>query len=170
MRIIITGSVVFVLWCFGSAWLYNDMLLPAMKKPLTIQSIPESPTNEADSLINLKGSIPENLLIYFEFNDTKFKADAQTDNSIVPFKLWLDKYPGTRLYVTGHTDLVGTIDYNYNLALSRAQVVGKYLENQGVNASQIVIESKGKSEPAADYLSEEGRARNRRTEISLKMQ
>ncbi len=114
--------------------------------------------------------MPENLLIYFEFNETKFKPDLQTDNSIVPFKVWLDKYPGSMLPVTGHTDLVGTNDYNYNLGLKRAQIVEKYLENKGINASRMIMESKGETEPAADNLTEEGRAKNRRTEISIKMQ
>ena len=169
MRILITGFVFFVIWCFISAWLYNDKLLPAMKKPIPLQTVPEKQTHEADSLMQLKASMPKNLLIYFEFNDFKFKPDPQTDNSVSVFKAWLDKYPQSMLSVTGHTDLVGKPDYNYNLALKRAQVVGKYIEGKGIDASRMVTESKGSGEPAADYLTAEGRAKNRRTEISIKM-
>jgi len=170
MRIHITGFVLFVIWCFVSAWLYNDMRLPAMKKSVPMQTIPETLTNEADSLMKLKASMPENLLIYFDFDKTKFKPDPQNDNRIVSFKTWLDKYSGSMLFVTGNTDLVGSNDYNYNLGLKRAQIVEKYLENQGINTSRMVIGSKGETEPAADYLTEEGRAKNRRTEISIKIQ
>ena len=169
MRIHIVGFVLFVIWCFISAWLYNDKILPAMKKSTPLQTIPETLTNEADSLMKLKASMPENLLIYFDFDKSNFKSDLQTDNSIVPFKEWLEKYPGSMLSVTGHTDLVGTIDYNYNLALRRAQIVGKYLENKGVNTSRMIIESKGKTEHVGDYLTEKGRAKDRRTEILIKM-
>jgi len=169
MRILITGFVLFVIWCFFSAWIYNDKLVPAMKKSVPIKTALKPLTNEADSLMKLKASMPGNLVIYFEFNKTKFKPDLQTDNSIVPFKVWLDKYPGSMLTVTGHTDLVGTTNYNFELGLKRAQIVEKYLENQGINASKMVTESKGKTEPAADYLTEEGRAKNRRTEITIKM-
>ena len=169
MRILITGFVLFVIWCFFSAWIYNDKLVPAMKKSEPIKTAPNPLTNEADSLMKLKASMPGNLVIYFGFNETKFKPDLQTDNSIVPFKMWLDKYPGSMLTVTGHTDLVGTTDYNFELGLKRAQIVEKYLENQGINAGRMVTESKGKTEPAADYLTEEGRAKNRRTEITIKM-
>jgi outer membrane protein OmpA-like peptidoglycan-associated protein len=169
MRILITGFVFFVIWCFVSAWIYNDKLLPAIKKPIPIQTVPEKQTREADSLMQLKASMPRNLLIYFEFNDAKFKPDPQTDNSVAEFKSWLDKYPQSMLLVTGHTDLVGKPDYNYNLALKRAQIVGKYIEDKGVSASRMITESKGSSEPAADYLTAEGRAKNRRTEISIKM-
>jgi len=169
MRILITGFVVFVIWCFFSAWLYNDHLLPAIKKPVPVQTIPESQTNVADSLMKLKASMPKTLLIYFEFNDAKFKPDPQTDKSVAELKAWLDKYAGSTLSVTGHTDLVGTPDYNYTLALKRAQITGKYLEAQGLNAGRMKIESKGETQPAADYLTKEGRAKNRRTEISIIM-
>jgi len=74
------------------------------------------------------------------------------------------------LHVTGHTDLVGTNDYNYNLGLKRAKIVADYLENKGIKASRLVIESKGETEPAADNITDAGRAKNRRTEISIKMQ
>ena len=146
------------------------MLLPAMKKSVPMQTIPETLTNEADSLMKLKASMPENLLIYFDFDKTKFNPDPQINNRIAPFKAWLDKYQGSMLNVTGHTDLVGTNDYNYNLGLKRAQIVEKYLENKGINASRMTIESKGETEPAADNLTDEGRAKNRRTVISIKMQ
>jgi outer membrane protein OmpA-like peptidoglycan-associated protein len=170
MRILITGFVVFVIWCFISAWLYNDKLLPAMKKPVTVQTISESQTNVADSLMKLKALMPKELLIYFEFNDAKFKTDPLTDKSIAEFKAWLDKYSGSMLSVIGNTDLVGTDEYNKALGLRRALVVAKYLQEKGINSGRIITESRGKSKPIADYLTSEGRAKNRRTEISIKMQ
>jgi OOP family OmpA-OmpF porin len=169
MRILITGIALFVIWCIISAWLYNDKLLPAMRKPVTIQPIPVPSTREADSLMQIKASMPKSLLIFFEFNDSKFKADPQFDNGISEFKAWLDKYPKSMLQVTGHTDLVGTAGYNDKLALKRAEVVGKYLEGKGVNSSRMITESKGSAEPIATYITSEGRAKNRRTEISVKM-
>lgn len=170
MRILVTGIVLFVIWCFVSAWLYNDILLPATRRPVTVQTIPEKPSHEADSLMQLKASMPKNLLIFFGFDQAKFKPDPQTDSSVSEFKAWLDKYPQSMLMVTGHTDLVGTAEYNNKLGLKRAQVVGRYIEDKGINANRLTVESKGSSEPAADYLTADERAKNRRTEISIKMQ
>jgi len=170
MRILIAGFICFLIWCFVSAWLYNDKLLPVIRKPIAVQTVPDTLTQEADSLMKLKASMPKSLLIYFGFDESKFKPDPQYDSRIPEFKSWLDKYPQSMLSVTGHTDLVGTAEYNSKLGLKRAQVVGTYLENQGVNASRMVLDSKGSAEPAANYLTAEGRAKNRRTEISLKMQ
>jgi len=169
MRILFTGVVVFVIWCFISAWLYNDKLLPSMKKPVPEVTIPETKNNEADSLMKLKESMPRDLLIYFEFNDAKFEPDPLTDNSIAVFKAWLDKYPGSMLNIIGHSDLVGTPEFNETLGLKRAQVIGKYVATKGIDAGRMIIESKGETQPAADYLTEDGRAKNRRTEISIKM-
>ncbi len=170
MRILITGVVLLVIWCIISAWLYNDKLMPVIKKPVVSQTIPTTLTHEADSLMKIKASMPKNLLIYFEFDKSKFNPDPQNESSVAGFKAWLEKYPQSMLLVTGYTDMVGAPEYNYDLALKRAQVVGKYVEDQGINSGRMVVSSKGETEPAADYLTQEGRAKSRRTELSLKMQ
>ena len=170
MRILITGFVVFVIWSFISAWLYVDKILPAMEKPVPIQKITELQTAVADSLTLLKESMPKNLTIYFEFDKVKFKTDPQTDIRISEFKNWLEKSPSSIISITGHTDLVGTTDYNHSLGLSRAGVIKKYLMEKGISSSKITTDSKGEDQPLGDYLTAEGRAKNRRTEISIKMQ
>jgi OOP family OmpA-OmpF porin len=140
-----------------------------INKPVAVHTIPEPQNPVADSLAKIYASMPKTLMIYFEFDKVKFKSDPQTDGRIAEFKSWLDKYPASMLSVTGHTDLVGTIEYNQALGLKRAQVVGKYIETKGIVAGRIIAGSKGKLEPAADYITSEGRARNRRTEISIKL-
>ncbi len=169
MRILITGFVAFAVWCVFSAWMYNDKLLPVINAPEPAPVIPEQ-TNVADSMAKIYAAMPEKLSIYFEFNNAEFKNDQQTDSRIAEFKQWLEKYPGSKLSVTGHTDLIGTEHFNQDLALKRAEIIGKYIEGQGINADRMLVESKGESEPAADYLTSEGRAKNRRTEVTIKMQ
>jgi len=170
MRIIISGFVVFAIWCVVSAWIYNDKLLPVLKKPVPVQTIPQTATREADSLAKIKALMPKDLLIYFEFNSTKFNPDPQNDKSLSDFKAWLDKYPESMLLITGHSDLVGTEEFNQALGLKRATIVSKYVESKGINPQRIITESKGESSPAASYLTAEGRAKNRRTELTIKMQ
>jgi OOP family OmpA-OmpF porin len=169
MRILITGFIVFVIWCVFSAWIYNDHLLPELRKPAPVVTIPDASAREADSLMKLKAMMPKDLMIYFEFNEAKFKADPQYDNSIAEFKAWLDKYPGSKLSVTGHTDLVGTPDYNQELGMKRAEIVSQYLVSKGIDAAKIITESLGESKPAAGYITKEERAKNRRTEIIIKL-
>jgi len=169
MRILIIGFAAFVIWCFVSAWLYNDKLLPVLHKPVPVIAAPENQTNEADSLMKLKAMMPKDLTIYFEFNDAKFKADPQYDNSIAEFKSWLEKYSGSMLAVKGFTDIVGTPEFNHDLGMKRAEVVGKYLEEKGIPSARIIRESMGESLAFENYITEEGRAKNRKTEVSIKL-
>ena len=169
MRILITGTVLFVIWAFFSAWLYNDVLLPVINKPVAVQTIPVPPDPVADSLAKIVASMPKPIMIFFEFDKTKFKTDPQTDSRIAEFKSWLEKYPGSMLSVTGHADIVGTTEYNQDLAFQRAQIIVKYLENQGVLTDRISTQSKGETESVVDYITSEGRAKNRNTVLSIKM-
>ena len=168
MKILIIGFVVFVIWSFFSTWLYVDKILPSMKEPDAVQTIPEPRNNAADSLALLYASMPKDLMIYFEFDKLKFKTDPQTDISIAEFKSWMDKYPLSILSVTGHSDLVGTPDYNQSLGLKRADIIQKYLEDKGIPRTRIIAGSEGEDHPLGDYLTEEGRAKNRRAEITIK--
>jgi outer membrane protein OmpA-like peptidoglycan-associated protein len=170
MRIHITGFVIWVIWCFIAAWLYNDYLLPAFKKPVTVVTVPAEQNAEADSLARLMASMPKELLIFFEFNDVKFNPDAATEKSVNDFRLWLEKYPQSMLIVTGHSDLVGTDEFNKELGMKRAAAVGKYLEAGGISSSRMTIDSKGELEPLGEYFTEAGRSKNRRTEVKIKMQ
>jgi outer membrane protein OmpA-like peptidoglycan-associated protein len=168
MRILITGFIVLVIWSFFSMWLYVDILKPATKKQVVVQPVPESRSREADSLLKFYASMPKDLLIYFDFDKSKLITDSRTDSSIAEFKAWLDKYPGSKLSVTGHTDFIGTPDYNMNLGLERAQIVQKYLAGKGIPPERMITESRGEDQPIADIFTSKGRAINRRTEITIK--
>src|SRR5512138_3271715 len=99
MRIIITGIVAFAIWCFFSAWVYNDKLLPVIKAPEPVTVIPEK-TTLADSLAKIYAMMPAKLSVYFEFNDAKLKNDQLTDSKIAEFRDWLVKYPGSMLVIS----------------------------------------------------------------------
>jgi outer membrane protein OmpA-like peptidoglycan-associated protein len=168
MRILITGFIVLLIWSFFSMWLYVDILRPAAKKQAVVQPAPESQSKEADSLMKIYASMPKDLLIYFEFDKAKFSPDPQTDSRIASFKEWMDKHPEAVLSITGHTDFIGTKEYNQALGLERAQIIEKYLETKGFPPSKMVTVSKGEEEPIASHILSEGRAKNRRTEITIK--
>ena len=67
--------------------------------------------------------------------------------------------------VVGHTDNVGSDEYNLNLGRRRAQAAQDYLSRQGVAGSQLRVLSKGESAPVATNDNESGRALNRRVEF-----
>jgi OOP family OmpA-OmpF porin len=66
---------------------------------------------------------------------------------------------------TGHTDNIGTAEYNQKLSERRAQAVVDYLASKGVYPGRIKPIGMGLSKPIADNATEEGRAQNRRVTI-----
>ena len=168
MKILITGSVVFVIWAFFSTWLFVDVLRPGLKKPVPVEAVPETTDNVADSLAKINALMPKDLVIWHDFDKAGLKPDPKMDESLAEFKAWLDKYPESTLLITGHSDLVGTPEYNRNLGLERAQSAQKFLEGKGFPASRMVVSSKGEEEPLGGYITSDARAKNRRTVISIK--
>ncbi len=122
----------------------------------------------ADSLAKIYALMPKDLVIWHDFDKARLIPDPQMEASLAEFKSWLDKYPESMLMVIGHTDLVGTPEYNQALGLERAQVAQKFLESKGFPASRVIVTSKGETEPAAGYITPDERAKNRRTVISIK--
>jgi outer membrane protein OmpA-like peptidoglycan-associated protein len=70
------------------------------------------------------------------------------------------------LRIDGHTDNVGSEQYNARLSLRRAISVGAHIVNhEGIDPARIFVKGFGQEQPIADNDSAEGRAANRRVEI-----
>jgi outer membrane protein OmpA-like peptidoglycan-associated protein len=76
-------------------------------------------------------------------------------------------YPTLHVAVEGHTDSIGTDDYNQQLSERRAQAVRDYFVQQGINSSTVEAHGYGKTEPIASNDTSEGRQQNRRVELIL---
>ena len=74
-------------------------------------------------------------------------------------------YPGLKLQVEGHTDSVGSDEFNQRLSEQRAGVVRDYLVAQGVSSDAVTAAGFGKTRPVASNDTLEGRQQNRRVEI-----
>lgn len=76
-------------------------------------------------------------------------------------------HAGLHLEIEGHTDSIGTDEYNQQLSERRANAVRDYLVQQGINADSVVARGLGKSAPVATNDTPEGRQQNRRVEMVL---
>jgi outer membrane protein OmpA-like peptidoglycan-associated protein len=76
-------------------------------------------------------------------------------------------YPSLHVQVEGHTDSVGTDEYNQTLSEKRAGAVRDYFVQQGVSADSIQSRGFGKTVPIASNETAEGRQQNRRVELVL---
>jgi OOP family OmpA-OmpF porin len=68
---------------------------------------------------------------------------------------------------TGHTDSVGSSAYNQKLSAKRARAVKSYLVGKGLPPTMIRTDAKAADTPVSDNSSDEGRSKNRRTEIEF---
>ena len=75
--------------------------------------------------------------------------------------------PTLRIEVGGHTDNVGADAENQKLSEQRASAVSKYLTSYGIEATRVIAAGFGETKPVASNDTEEGRAQNRRTEITV---
>jgi outer membrane protein OmpA-like peptidoglycan-associated protein len=74
-------------------------------------------------------------------------------------------HPGLNLQIEGHTDSVGSDEFNQQLSERRADSVRDFLAEQGVRGSAISARGFGKTQPVAGNDTAEGRQRNRRVEL-----
>ncbi|MDH4143074.1 MAG: OmpA family protein [Chloroflexota bacterium] len=79
----------------------------------------------------------------------------------------LREYDKTVIEVAGHTDSTGSDSYNQTLSERRASNVAAYLSGQGVPGARMVTVGAGEAHPVASNDTEEGRAQNRRVEITI---
>lgn len=80
----------------------------------------------------------------------------------------LDQYPATYIDIVGHADSSGTTALNKDLSERRANATAGYLANHKVKAQRIYVAGMGETQPVASNATPEGRAKNRRVEITLR--
>jgi outer membrane protein OmpA-like peptidoglycan-associated protein len=114
--------------------------------------------------------MPNDVLRITMTNQTAFDTDSSAIKS--GFHSTMDKladvvvrYGKTTLTVVGHTDNVGSNDYNQKLSERRAHSVAEYLESRRVNGMRLALAGKGEAQPIASNASDGGRQQNRRVEI-----
>jgi outer membrane protein OmpA-like peptidoglycan-associated protein len=79
----------------------------------------------------------------------------------------LRDYGDIRIEIVGHTDDQGTPEYNEKLSRERAEAVEKYFVDQGIDDARLETRGAGEKEPLTSNATEDGRAKNRRTEFKI---
>lgn len=111
----------------------------------------------------LLGSAAKN--INFQLGSTALTSSSE--KVLAEVAVYLLAHPNYKIIVTGHTDNVGSVEFNQELSIKRAAAVKDFLIGQGVAKSQITIEGVGMSKPLVPNTSENNRRLNRRVEFLL---
>lgn len=115
--------------------------------------------------LNVRFSQEVTTFVNFDFDRDELRPDART--ILDQQAAWIAQYPELSFFVFGHTDLVGSSDYNFDLAKRRADAVVGYLVARGASAEQLdSIVSFGLTQPIVATSRPEERNRRAVTEVS----
>jgi len=103
--------------------------------------------------------------LFFAFNSADIQP--QSEKEILYLFDFLQRNPKIRIEITGHTDNVGSEEYNQTLSLNRARALFKALQDRGIASDRMSAMGKGSKEPISSNNTEEGRANNRRVEVKI---
>jgi outer membrane protein OmpA-like peptidoglycan-associated protein len=138
---------------------YSDNFFLSDRSPDSTyeKDIPLQPI-EANASVVLKN-------VFFDVNkfDLKLESEAELDKLV---QLMNDN-PGVKIQIGGHTDNVGKPADNLTLSNNRAKAVVNYLVSKSISPQRLVAKGFGETQPIDDNKTDEGRARNRRTEMKV---
>ena len=123
-------------------------------------------TVKAEEMPQLLGTSGKVILygIQFDFNKTEIKPDS--NETLAEVAKFLTNNSTARLVVTGHTDNVGTFDFNKDLSQRRAQAVVEYLvSHHGIAKDRLIPFGASFASPIASNQNEDGKSKNRRVEL-----
>jgi outer membrane protein OmpA-like peptidoglycan-associated protein len=149
----------------GELWgnrgiVYHSPWEKPMAKEETTPAAPTTPVNEPPSRTAI---VLNNVLFDFDKSTLKPEGKAEIDRLVAE----MQKFGGDTVVVIGHTDSIGTDDYNMALGQRRADAVATYMKAAGIDASRIQTKSMGESQPAVPNDTRENRALNRRAEFQI---
>jgi len=131
----------------------------------------ENGTNPLDPSDDVAPKVVEKELsfdnILFGFDKSKLTKESQATLDAIYDAL--NKYSEAKITLSGHTDSIGSENYNMKLSEKRANVAKEYLIKKGLNGNLINLEWFGESKPVVPNNTATDRAKNRRTEVKAKV-
>ncbi len=101
------------------------------------------------------------------FRTSSFELEEQSKNELNRLVAFLKENNTVRIEISGHTDNQGTPANNQTLSQNRAKAVNDFLVKEGIAANRLIWKGYGQTQPVAKNDTEEGRAKNRRTEVKV---
>jgi outer membrane protein OmpA-like peptidoglycan-associated protein len=103
--------------------------------------------------------------VFFDTKKTELKPESVSElDDVVRL---MNENPNMKIQINGYTDNVGTPADNLKLSTGRAVSVVNYLVAKGINKTRLSFKGFGEAKPISTNETEEGRAMNRRTEMSV---
>jgi len=136
----------------------EELIIKHTPKEIVKEVVVEKPVEVKKSQWVLVG-------VNFEFNKARLTPESYP---ILFYAVQnLNENPDTKVEIQGHTDNIGSEQYNMKLSEERAQTVRDYLVAKGIDPSRLTVKGYGESMPVADNSTPEGRLLNRRIEFKV---
>jgi len=136
----------------------EELIIKHIPKEVVKEVVVEKPVEVKQSHWVLVG-------VNFEFNKARLTPESYP---ILFYAVQnLNENPDTKVEIQGHTDNIGSEQYNMKLSEERAQTVRDYLVAKGIDPSRLTVKGYGESMPVTDNSTPEGRSLNRRIEFKV---
>jgi len=145
----------------------NDIIYKAIDFGIVDKNFEEATKDEEALKAACAALKASPLILYFKTSQATIVLTDSQREKFSKMKNCIDKL-GAQIQVIGHTDATGNADYNVVLGQNRADFAKQYLINNGIPTAKIEAISKGQSDPISDNGTAAGRAKNRRTVITIK--
>lgn len=156
-----------------SLQLLKDTIWGATHLSFITNEVPEGNVDEQPSKPVIDDAIVTKLkakpmVLYFETNAASLNPSSAQRNDFAAISKYLSLKPESRLLINGHADNVGNDEHNLKLSKNRADFAKSVLIRNGVSSNQLETQGYGSKKPIASNASEEGKAKNRRVEITFR--
>lgn len=130
--------------------------------------VPEAPLEPVPAAEPAPGRYKYCITLHIEFDIDKADIRPEYHDEVAKVGDFMKKYPTTTAVIEGHTDNVGTAEYNMGLSQRRAESVVNYLVDKfGIERSRLTAKGYGLTRPVADNATNEGKQKNRRIEAII---
>ncbi len=118
--------------------------------------------------VNLEFDPPKTFVLdNVEFDFGKYSLRPSSFNTLDDLVDYLKRKLTERIEIGGHTDNIGSDEKNLVLSMERAKSIVEYLVSKGISNDRLVAKGYGAEEPIEENTTEEGRQKNRRTEVKI---
>ena len=152
-------------WTPATAVPECDGALKPVAKPATVTATPAPAVQPPAKSVTQLAKVTYDAKSLFDFDRSIVKPEGQAALNQLVAKL--KTVTVEVVIVVGHTDSVGTNEYNLNLGQRRAEAVKRYLTSQGVETARVYTDSKGENQPIASNKTAQGRSENRRVVVEV---
>ncbi len=149
--------------CGGQPKATVEAAAPVPKKAEPVAKAAEEPVVEEVAVVEV--AKPSDFSGFFKTDS--FELTDKAKSKLDDYAEYLQANPDSGLQIRGFTDSKGSAAYNQKLSQKRADAVKNYLESKDVDAKRMEAIGEGEKYPVADNATADGRAKNRRVELTV---